>query len=449
MSKLPVKSLWLLSTNSSRVSSVSVASKGIRLLNAVTKILCKTRVLSVTTATNMQNISLRIVLSPRVRLRRRTPTHRRMGCLSARVKIMSSLSSTQSSFNQTNIQRKEPSFSISNFSVDLLLNEVNDIVDNEDASINEVDDVTSSELIFEEIDALLDEKFATYKQGFLGKNQEFEKKLTQESPEFLSWLTWRLKDVRVLPPTQEVHHASTASDQPSYPERWLADSGATCHITNSDRFMSNVETVSVNVMVGNGKQVNCTRRGDVFIGSGEQSLKLLRVLYAPTFSKNIISIGLLFHHDQQNNASVIWSTTGMVLKTLQGGVLNFPKDGFLYYYEGVRTQMPISTEYCDSNYETVLDATVASTKPKEPKRISIDINVAHHKYGHVSEAALRATLKSVNIHPTGKLRSCEGCALAKAKAKKVSKIATERATIPGERIYARYFGSVLFNHSRF
>jgi hypothetical protein len=90
--------------------------------------------------------------------------------------------------------------------------EVNDKVDNEYASINEVDDVTSSELIFEEIDALFDEKFATYEQGFSGKNQEFEKKLTQESPEILSWLTWRLKDVRVLPPTQEVHHASTASD---------------------------------------------------------------------------------------------------------------------------------------------------------------------------------------------------------------------------------------------
>jgi hypothetical protein len=250
-----------------------------------------------------------------------------------------------------------------------------------------------------------------------------------------------MENVRVLPPTNEVHHSVS---QEAYKqvgvERWLADSGATCHITNSDRYMSNVETVSVNVMVGNGKQVNCTKRGDVFIGSGNQSLKLCRVLYAPTFSKNIISIGLLFNIDQKNNTTVTWTAVGMVLKTLQGGILNFLKDGVLYYYEGTRS-LPTSfpSEYCaDADDDEVLPST--SDKVITPKTKTIDINVAHHKYCHVSEAALRATLKAAGINPTGKLRACEGCALAKARAKKVSKVPAQRSTKPGERLYVDISG---------
>ena len=38
----------------------------------------------------------------------------------------------------------------------------------------------------------------------------------------------------------------------------------------------------------------------------------------------------------------------------------------------------------------------------------MDINdEAHDKYGHISEASLRATLKSLGIELTGKIQSCE------------------------------------------
>ena len=54
--------------------------------------------------------------------------------------------------------------------------------------------------------------------------------------------------------------------------------------------------------------------------------------------------------------------------------------------------------------------------PKTTKKpTQIDINEAHNKYGHISEASLRATLKSLGIEPTGKIQLCEGCALAKGK----------------------------------
>jgi hypothetical protein len=86
----------------------------------------------------------------------------------------------------------------------------------------------------------------------------------------------------------------------------------------------------------------------------------------------------------------------------------------------------LSTE--DNNEEAV--PTTSNPIKPTPKK-SMDIKVAH---GHTSEAALRATLKSIGIETSGALQPCEGCALAKAKSKAVpSKVATNKATMAGER----------------
>jgi hypothetical protein len=74
------------------------------------------------------------------------------------------------------------------------------------------------------------------------------------------------------------------------------------------------------------------------------------------------------------------------------------------------------------------------------KAVTMNINEAHGKFGHVSEQALRATLQTINVQPTGTLRSCDACAMAKAKATKVSKISSKRATIPGERLFVDISG---------
>ena len=169
-----------------------------------------------------------------------------------------------------------------------------------------------------------------------------------------------------------------------------------------------MKQVSVDVTVGNGRRVNCTKRGDVLISNGAKHLKLTRVLYAPTFSKNIISIGLLCDKNARDNSIVTWTSSGMNLKTKQGGELNFKKEGVLHYFEGTRT--PVSTvmsaEVCDNNENAVTELpadvpTSESTKTSTNKKrnVTIDINQAHEKYGHVSEAALRATLKSINVPP--------------------------------------------------
>jgi len=77
-----------------------------------------------------------------------------------------------------------------------------------------------------------------------------------------------------------------------------------------------------------------------------------------------------------------------------------------------------------------------STTPGSPKK---KVNHAHGIYGHIGEAALRTTLKTINVDVTGSLLACEGCALAKAKAKGVSKLTSTVATA-GERLYADISG---------
>ena len=98
--------------------------------------------------------------------------------------------------------------------------------------------------------------------------------------------------------------------------------------------------------------------------------------------------------------------------------------GVLYYFKRKRTlQSETVLSIHDSTTSPTPDPTPTITKTvtqlpmakTTKKPTQIDINEAHDKYGHISEASLRATLKSLGIEPTGKIQLCEGCALAKGK----------------------------------
>jgi hypothetical protein len=87
----------------------------------------------------------------------------------------------------------------------------------------------------------------------------------QTHPEFLRQFGKRMQDLA----EQELFELHASHHKPTT-ERWLADSGATCQITNSDKNMSNVQSVSVDVTVGNGRRVNCTKSGDITISNGNK-----------------------------------------------------------------------------------------------------------------------------------------------------------------------------------
>ena len=60
--------------------------------------------------------------------------------------------------------------------------------------------------------------------------------------------------------------------------------------------MTNVRPVSVTVVVGDGSEIKCTKRGDIKLTNGEKTMTLKDVLYTPKFHKNIVSLGVLIHN---------------------------------------------------------------------------------------------------------------------------------------------------------
>ena len=154
-------------------------------------------------------------------------------------------------------------------------------------------------------------------------------------------------------------------------ERWLADTGATSHITSSELGMTNVEKVKVRVIVGDGKEVLCTKRGDVLVTSSNgKTLHLKKVLYTPLFHKNIVTIGV-FVQKSDYEVSIKGQTLSLS-KTNELENIEFKSEGkeLLYYFEGTRDLGTI---------ETVMTSTTTTQPPViiPAKQIKIDINKAH------------------------------------------------------------------------
>ena len=64
--------------------------------------------------------------------------------------------------------------------------------------------------------------------------------------------------------------------------------------------------------------------------------------------------------------------------------------------------------------------------------IDVDINDFHCSFGHVHEGLLRETAKQRNVNLTGTLQECEGCSIAKGRAKPIPTTTRTRAGVGGE-----------------
>jgi hypothetical protein len=78
---------------------------------------------------------------------------------------------------------------------------------------------------------------------------------------------------------------------------------------------------------------------------------------------------------------------------------------------------------------------VSVKKYKKPIPKTMDINVAHRTWGHKGEGLLSKTAKYCGVKLTGKLEACEGCGLATASQKAVSKTTNTKVTKLCEPIF--------------
>ena len=65
----------------------------------------------------------------------------------------------------------------------------------------------------------------------------------------------------------------------------------------------------------------------------------------------------------------------------------------------------------------------------------VDINDFHYSFSHVYEGLLRETVKQRNVNLTGTLRECQGCSVAKGRAKLMPTTTGTRAVKPGGRVF--------------
>jgi hypothetical protein len=74
-------------------------------------------------------------------------------------------------------------------------------------------------------------------------------------------------------------------------DEWLIDSGATVHVTTSDKDMYNKQPTSRCVIVGNGEEIQAKCIGSVtLVRTCGSTICLYNVLFIPDFSMNIMSL---------------------------------------------------------------------------------------------------------------------------------------------------------------
>ena len=233
------------------------------------------------------------------------------------------------------------------------------------------------------------------------------------------------------------------------PNVWIADTGATVHMTSSKLGMiketkaDNDEKVTMANGMADGAESVIDIRGTICNKEGkpDKEVVLREVSFMPKGRFNLFSVtrlqkdGWILGGDR----SSIWLTKGnskivfdIIIPTRKGML-------FAVYLErhgevaaaGVTSQAGDTT--VPGNAATGMDADDGG----QDWKLQLTIQKAHEFLGHPSEATTRWAAKVLNWNlARGGMKPCEACAAAKAKQKNVPK-ASEHipASKPAERIY--------------
>ena len=206
---------------------------------------------------------------------------------------------------------------------------------------------------------------------------------------------------------------------------WIADSGATSHMTNSLEGLYDVTESTSGIKLGDGKIVASTKCGKLkgVIQQQDGSTKelvLTNVKYVPSLSCNLFSIldaidkGCKFNGEKVNGAAVMTLTKGSLKIVFDQKIKTANMDllGFKFA-------------------RMIPEAAMTSLHPGNKVKTA----VFHHQLGHPSEAVTRAMARYLQVEMSGSMPPCENCAMGKARQKNVPKLNEHGSKIPGERLY--------------
>jgi hypothetical protein len=203
-------------------------------------------------------------------------------------------------------------------------------------------------------------------------------------------------------------------------DSWLDDSGASCHMTNSDEGMYNCRNIKSPIKIGDGRTRYATKIGTkklmVIQKDGSTlDITLEECKYVPSLWINLFSITKALGHK--------WNLSN------KGQCIVLKKNS--------------NTLMFDRLMQTDNGAVVGVImKPKidtihmsiEKGRV-VNINDFHKSMGHVNEESLRKTAQLYNIKLKGKLEKCYECSISKIKQRNVAKTTENKSEIPGERLF--------------
>ena len=202
---------------------------------------------------------------------------------------------------------------------------------------------------------------------------------------------------------------------------WIGDSGASCHMTNSDEGMFDWKRIDEEITIGNGKPMKATKVGSLRLESIQKdgsmrSFKMTNVKYIPELYCKLFSVTTAldkgFHLG--NKGRMIYLQKGDF--RLEFDKIFETKTGFIL---GVDLVTQIS--------ETAQAGLEAGRE--------ININDLHERLGHPSEEATRKTGKMLGLKVTGAFQKCENCAISKARRMNLNKERVERSKTRGFRLF--------------
>ena len=206
-------------------------------------------------------------------------------------------------------------------------------------------------------------------------------------------------------------------------ESWISADGALRHMTSSHHLMTNYRECSGIVRTAGGNVLPIEGIGDILLrfpsDSGAFDIQLLNVAFVPQLSHNLLSLQQFTaaHH------TYFGTKNGVELQFKSGRTLQARKFGRANVLRGYRMTR---------NDDKAFRATIAPGGKPPNFNMDVDINDFHCSFGHAHEGLLRETAKQRNVNLTGMLRECQGCSIAKGRAKPIATTTATRAGVGGE-----------------
>ena len=201
-------------------------------------------------------------------------------------------------------------------------------------------------------------------------------------------------------------------------DEWVADSGATYHVTGDPTGMFDCKPPPLGkerLVIGDTTMMGVERFGKLSLlmhcQGGDTHVRLTNVAYVPGVQFNLFSL-----HAVMSKCRVTMDTEGV---HMLGGSVSF-----------VRRE---AGSYCSAT--RITDPPMANAVLVPGKQQRIDINDLHVALAHSHAETLRETARQHGVEVVGELVPCAGCSEAKGRRMPVPRSTNSRSTKPFERLF--------------